>query len=520
RRSSAKFCIGLYLCSGPYPRIHPCRLRASTPPPRQAPPNQPEAELRSLSLSQFIFRARCLFLGSSIRHQQQSRADEMDLLCDNIVEEILLRLPLKYLHRLRAAARRYNALVLGPEFTARYWRSLGPHLSGVFLQTEFPQRPWRDRPCFLTASGHQPSTMESVFAADIAFLPHLPHKEAYSWTTDGVIFIVHSSAGLLLCARGRGEESRVHYYVCNPVTWQCVALPKLPWPGYHTGLLSVSANGDGTINTFQVALVNRPSGWHQHKGCLDLKIFSSDTGQWWAMQLHPPELRVDAPSRPFLGQSGTAYWIGYHDKDKVIAYNSVCHSVRVLPVPTRVAENALNRCLGERQDGGLRYAHFDFAVFEVWDLQTAGENGMWWKLVHRIGVMELAQQNPEAADYATNGGSIEGHINGNCLFEVIGFHPIDDIVYFDVRRTVAIYSIVHSTIELQRRRQCFSMDVFPYVHPAHPVLIPEIKNSNMAPSKSKTPDYKHGKRCGYNPSPLKGNYIIVIQNAELLTWAN
>ncbi|KAK3161086.1 hypothetical protein QOZ80_1BG0071650 [Eleusine coracana subsp. coracana] len=381
----------------------------------------------------------------------------MDLLCDNIVEEILLCLPLKYLHRFRATARRYDALGISPEFTARYWRSHGPHLSGVFLQTDKPCRPWRDRPCFLTGSVSRPSATESVFASDIAFLSHLTEKPTYSWTSQGMIFIVHSSAGLLLCAKG--QERRVHYYVCNPVTWQCVTLPELPWPGYNSGLLSVSQNGDGTIKSFQVVLVNHPQYWKKHSACLelDLKIFSSETGQWRAMQLQSPLLGVgvDACSPPFLGQSGTAYWIGYRDKDRAMAYNSVCHSVRVLPVPTRVADNALNRCLGEHQGGGMPYAHFDFSVFEVYDLQTDGENGMWWKLVHRIDVMELAQQNLEATEYATGRGSVEGRINNNSLFEVIGFHPIDDIVYFGVGRAVAVYSIIHGTIQFMCNRQCF-----------------------------------------------------------------
>lgn len=214
-----------------------------------------------------------------------------------------------------------------------------------------------------------------------------------------MIFIVHSTAGLLLCAKSKGRQ--VHYYVCNPVTWQCVALPELPWPGYYSGLLSVSENGDRTINSFQVILFDDPSCWQRVDGCsnLCLTIFSSDSGQWREMQSRRSVLGVvDAPSPPFLGQSGTAYWIGYCNKDRAIAYNSVCHSLRVLPVPTRVTEGALNRCLGERQSGGLRYAHFDFSWFEVWDLQKEGEDGMRWELVHRIDVMELAQQNPKTAD--------------------------------------------------------------------------------------------------------------------------
>uniref|UniRef100_A0A0A9BFY6 F-box domain-containing protein n=1 Tax=Arundo donax TaxID=35708 RepID=A0A0A9BFY6_ARUDO len=150
----------------------------------------------------------------------------MDLLCDNIMEEILLRLPLKCLHRLRAASRRYNAFVLGAGFTARYWRSHGPHLSGVFLQTEALLRPWGHRPCFLTASGRRPSATESVLASDLGFLPRLPQLHVGTVDPSRMIFIVHSSAGLLLCSRGR--EKQLHNYVCNPVTCQLRGSPGAP----------------------------------------------------------------------------------------------------------------------------------------------------------------------------------------------------------------------------------------------------------------------------------------------------
>ncbi|CAO2170394.1 unnamed protein product [Urochloa humidicola] len=407
----------------------------------------------------------------------------MDLLCDNTMEGILLRLPLKYLHRLRAVSRRYNALVLDPGFAARYWRLQGPYLSGVFLQTEDLIRPWGHRPVFLTASGSHPSETGSVIASDLGFLPHLPQLHVGIGDPSRMVFILHSSAGLLLCSRG--EQNQVHYYVCNPVTWQLVALPDLPWPGYYNGILSVAANGDGTIKSFQVVLVNQPRDWKTRGGtmCLDLKVFSSDTSQWQAKRLWAPSLDLNNLSLPLLGQSGTAYWIGYNrGKDRAIAHDSVRHSVQALLLPTRGAEYASNHCLGELQDGGLRYAHFDISVFEIWDLQKGGENGMLWKLVHRIGVMELAQKNPVATNFACDdrGVILEVLIRTNSLFTVIGLHPKEDIVFLDVGRTVATYSFKTGTISFQSPRQCFRMDVFPYVHPPHPVLIPEIKKSNLA----------------------------------------
>jgi hypothetical protein len=219
------------------------------------------------------------------------------------------------------------------------------------------------------------------------------------------IFIVHATAGLLLCSRGKYKA--VHYYVCkcNPVTCQWVALPEPPWlPAYLSGLLSVITNGDGS-KRFQVVLFNHPRFWDAFAfadGSLDLMVFSSASGQWVEKRILPPiPIVVQTYAPPFLGQSGTAYWLGYMPMTRLIAYNCLDHTVQVLPVPSRVegvegTTPALNRCIGERKCGGLRYAHFDCSVFQVWDLQTGGVDGTEWELVHQVDVMELAERNPEA----------------------------------------------------------------------------------------------------------------------------
>uniref|UniRef100_A0ACD5VB17 Uncharacterized protein n=1 Tax=Avena sativa TaxID=4498 RepID=A0ACD5VB17_AVESA len=399
----------------------------------------------------------------------------MDRLCDNLVEEILRRLPAKCLHRVRAAARRYNHIVLSPEFRARYWESNAPHLSGVFLQSN---RPWWQHSLFLTGSSDTPSAAtESIVASDLAFLPQLPPGPA---AKDREIFIVHS----------RGDHKPVQYYVCNPVSWQCVALPELPSPSaYLSGLLSVTTDGDGagsscSIKCFQVVLFSHPSSWKQSGGVMDLKVYSSATGRWEANRIQPPPASMDVETHaaPSLGQSGTAYWIGYRPMDKLIAYSCLHHTVQVLPLPSRVHDTtALNRCIGERQGGGLRYAHFDCSVFQggglryahfdcsvlqVWDLQAGGGvDGVWWKMVHQVGVMELmAERNPEATG----------------IFTVLGFHPTRDIVFLEVNQNVAAYSIEHGTITYQCPHRYFPYDVFPYVHPAHPVEIPEVGGSIAA----------------------------------------
>jgi hypothetical protein len=91
--------------------------------------------------------------------------------------------------------------------------------------------------------------------------------------------------------------------------------------------------------------------------------------------------------------------------------------------------------------------------------------------------MELVQRNLEAATCAARfaRSTIQGLINSNSLFPLLGFHPTEDIIYIDVANTVAAYFMEQGTIRLESPHECHRMDIFSYVHPPHPVQIPAIK---------------------------------------------
>ncbi|GJM94108.1 hypothetical protein PR202_ga10724 [Eleusine coracana subsp. coracana] len=135
------------------------------------------------------------------------------------------------------------------------------------------------------------------------------------------------------------------------------------------------------------------------------------------MQRQPPVVVHDyfVPP-PILDHNGTAYWIRCVVRDQAIAYNSANHSVQVIPLPECLTQGKFKRSIGERLGGGLRYAHSNSSVFEVWDSKEGGKNIM-WMLVHRVGVAELLERNTEAAalcDYP----------------EPLGFHPTNEDVVF------------------------------------------------------------------------------------------
>jgi hypothetical protein len=164
-------------------------------------------------------------------------------------------------------------------------------------------------------------------------------------------------------------------------------------------------------------------------------------------------------------------------KNKAIAYDCNYYYIWVLRLPNSVPDSPHNGCIGDRQGGSVRYAHIDSSVFEVWDLRQEDQKRMCWTLVHRVGVMELAQRNLEATTCAARfaRSTIQGLINSNSLFPLLGFHLTEDIIYIDVANTVAAYFMEQGTIRLESPRECHRMDIFSYVHPPHPVQIPAIK---------------------------------------------
>nr|CAB3504389.1 unnamed protein product [Digitaria exilis] len=271
------------------------------------------------------------------RRRMEAADRSMDDLCDALmVEEILPRLSPKSLICLGCVSRRYNAMVTDPDFSARYWLR-----AGVFIQP-LAHSGREPRPLFLSSSGGvlcSPATSaESMFGADLAFLPAPSAREkAYlrpfgaSYCIRSTDVVMHSAAGLLLAA------------------W--MALPELPCPPaeWQSGLLRVDTDGDAAKkpNKFQVLLFNHPFQWRKPGGCFDLRLFSSDTGQWKTIQLHPPIHVADGlPDWTPIGQSGRAYCIvriEFHDH--AILYSSDEHSVDVIRLPTGIGTSLESRQL-------------------------------------------------------------------------------------------------------------------------------------------------------------------------------
>lgn len=320
-------------------------------------------------------------------------------------------------------------------------------------------------PRFLTSPPGAVAAHENYMpGADLAFLPEASAEEKAYLLHVGRdplhgIAVVHSAAGLLLCSRGHTRS--VHYYICNPMTWQWVALPELPLPvcDQQCGLLTVATGEEdaAAAKGFQVVLVNNPGDWLKPGGQLDLRVFTSDTGQWETRQL-PGRLIPSASEDylylpPILAQSGNSYWMSY-SKDQAIAYNNAAGgggatgSIRVIALPDGLVHGRWNRCIGERQGGGLRYVQSDLWVLEVWHSSSSqDQSGRDWTLVHRISVELLMERNPGAAAFLRDKNPSHWSYHHG---KPVGIHPADDdVIFVSLPGAVFAYSIEHGTMNLQ-----------------------------------------------------------------------
>jgi hypothetical protein len=256
-------------------------------------------------------------------------------------------------------------------------------------------------------------------------------------------------------------------------------------------LLSVSAGAGAVqgIKAFQVVLFDQRIQWETPGGCLDLEVFSSDSGDWTARRLSYPlaltGFQCFVP--PCLGRSGkAAYWLGLSPRDLAIAYSSVHHSIRLMQVPSRAHDmSALNRCMWERHDEVLRYAHFDAAEFQVWDLLPTSEQ-LRWTLIHRATVNDVVRRSPGAASffssYMLRWMAASPQALWCTAFELIGFDPADDdVVFFFQAATgrLAAYSIrlgkLNLRCQLLRGTSLASFSMFPYMRPRRPADIPGMQ---------------------------------------------
>ena len=155
----------------------------------------------------------------------ESKQTSIDDLSNDLLIEILHRIPLKPAHRFKCVSKRWVQVICQPQFAQRFTQRMkllypsqpSPPFT-LFFQCSYP-RPF---PVEFKHFQRDPQFMSSNFS--LSFLPQSPNP---------IIFIATSN-GLVLCSTTL--LSQMMYYVCNPLTanWVAVSVP----PRFDTHVLA------------------------------------------------------------------------------------------------------------------------------------------------------------------------------------------------------------------------------------------------------------------------------------------
>ncbi|XP_059630297.1 F-box protein At5g03970-like [Cornus florida] len=273
--------------------------------------------------------------------------------CDDLVNEILLRLPLHSVFKFKCVSKTWNRLISDPIFCINYQsqrKNSPPPLLGFFRVT-------------LTND-------QSILK--LSFLRNCKERKVTKLDyIENYLVIDSSPEGLILCNLETFQG--FNYFVCNPIRNQWFALPT-PNNGHGLSFVNLSCeecSKDGVVHFKVIAAFfekEEPATYDR----LHIETFSSRTGEW-------SESFLTSPSEFSLGKSyggqsidGIFYWkVGGH----FIAYDPNMGENRLwlIRLPARCTKKEhqpfMNFILGQSPDGCVRFAIDDRDQFIVWDLK-------------------------------------------------------------------------------------------------------------------------------------------------------
>ncbi|KAK4760322.1 hypothetical protein SAY87_005215 [Trapa incisa] len=376
-----------------------------------------------------------------------------------LLEEILIRLPLSSVFRLRCVSQGWHLRLFHPFFRRRY----------VSLRAKFPPS-WTLLYGYTRAVEDVPGSTRwdhrSIGNAAPPRFTVLPSRSSH-----GRVRFLGCSNGLLLCCQ-RWKEL---YYVYNPLTLQWLSLPRgFPWTEPTREGLITRLEGD-ELRSYKVVQVGQEP---ESPAELSVDVFSSETGLWTYYRFCSPQ--PDHFPKPFpyfrfaraVTVKETVYLPDYRE-GVLMAYSPYTSPDQLSIV--RLPDHELGRLpewfklcdgFGEK----LRYYTVSEAwedpKLEVWELADPSNGGK-WGLLHACRWVEIRPED-DCVDVSTLHRG----------FHPLCFHPSDPgIVYLWNVKCIASYDMKARSLgvfcELDGSFRGLSWDsVLPFELPNWPVSIP------------------------------------------------
>ncbi|KAL3650396.1 hypothetical protein CASFOL_006799 [Castilleja foliolosa] len=232
---------------------------------------------------------------------------------DDLLTEILLRLPMKSLIRFKLVSKHWHSLITNPKFCI--FRNPNPNPAiGLFLHcSDFRSNP-------------------RIEYVPFSHVENPPFKKLKFANDPSGIRIVQSCNGLLLCSSSRARDYNRIYYVYNPTTNKYTTLPKL---GNVDGISTrskihgMSLAFDPTKSPhYKVVCVRGSlvSGEYHYQ----FEVYSSETGPWRKC------------GEPFTAQvkfgngvywNGAIHWISHGRTVEAMYFDTERRMLQTMPMP-------------------------------------------------------------------------------------------------------------------------------------------------------------------------------------------
>ncbi|CAL5080114.1 unnamed protein product [Urochloa decumbens] len=322
---------------------------------------------------------------------------------DELVVEILVRLPAKLLCRFKCVSRRWRRLISDPAHRAR----LAQTLSGFFFVSSNPGWRFIGLPSSVTplrGDGGQP-----LVDATLSFLPPICRERKTE--------ILDSCNGLLLLLCSDQHPSRPSppfYIVCNPATREWVALPQPKYTEYREGMrvwyAAVGFDPAISLHFYVFQVVEENDGMQVF--VVAVEVYSSETGTWDIRECKRAWLN-------FLGRM--TYFNGFMhlpvEYESVVSLDTKGKAWQLTQVqPLEHHCYGLGRGYVGLSQGWLVYANNDPKddILSVYILE--GQDGAEWTLKHSVSKRDLLFEPWKRLVRPT--------------YYIAGFHPDGDLIFF------------------------------------------------------------------------------------------
>jgi F-box interacting protein len=331
------------------------------------------------------------------KKERDAERSPLSELSDDLLVEIISRVPYKFTRCCKCVCRRWRDLVSHPDHRKKLpWSTL----AGFFYKT-FNQNSSRyTSPGYQSVSGNWCPRVDRT----LSFLPDCVRFD---------IYLLDSCNGLLLLRRRDSKDfgSKIDYIVCNPATETWVPVPSTEWRSDKIPETKARLGFDPAVSShFHVFEFLHTVMWETGKGynghVKSVRIYSSETGVWMHQSAWDQPIAIYGSSRSaFI--DGVLYLSSY--EKFAIAVIDVEGNCKVICVPAlndhRVASDLY------LSKGQLYLAHYGALELSIWVLEDCSRG--YWTLKHSVSHLQLFGK---------------GVPNYNVII-----HPEDDVIYIICR---------------------------------------------------------------------------------------